>query len=141
MTQVKDLMESGMESISADATLQEAATKMKDVNCGFLPVGTADQPEGIITDRDIVIRAIAEGHNPSTERVRDYMTANICSVEDSETIEDAANKMHENHVSRLVVKDTDGKLCGVLTFGRILRQDRDQNETKNVVNLVTGKVA
>lgn len=141
MTQVKDLMESGMESISADATLQEAATKMKDVNCGFLPVGTADQPEGIITDRDIVIRAIAEGYNPSTERVRDYMTANICSVEDSETIEDAANKMHENHVSRLVVKDTDGKLCGVLTFGRILRQDRDQNETKNVVNLVTGKVA
>jgi CBS domain-containing protein len=141
MTQVKDLMESGMQSISPDATLQEAAMKMKEINCGFLPVGTADQPEGIITDRDIVIRAIAGGHNPSTESVRDYMTANVCSVEETETIEDAANKMHENRISRLVVKDADGKLCGVLTFGRIIREDKDSNETNNIVNLATGKVA
>jgi predicted transcriptional regulator len=69
------------------------------------------------------------------------MTANVCSVEETETIEDAANKMHENRISRLVVKDADGKLCGVLTFGRIIREDKDSNETNNIVNLATGKVA
>ena len=139
--QVKDLMESNAVLIDPGATLAEAARKMKDIDCGFLPVGSGDSPEGIITDRDIVIRAIAEGRDPGRERVRDYMTAEICACRESDTLEGAAKAMNENSVSRLVVEDNAGKICGVLTFGRIIRSNDDKAETSNVVEQATGKAA
>lgn len=141
LKQVKDLMESETVMIGPDATLTEAARKMKDVDCGFLPVGTGKSPEGIITDRDIVIRAIAEGKDPGRERVRDYMTAEICACRESDTLEGAARMMNENEVSRLVVEDNAGNICGVLTFGRIIRSNNDKEETSNVVEQATGKAA
>lgn len=138
-TQVKDLMESQVVLIDPEATLQEAANKMKKVDCGFLPVGTDGALEGIITDRDIVIRAIAEGKNPSQEKVRDYMTEEVCCCAESDTIEDAAGKMSEYEVSRLVVEDNDGNACGVLTFGRIIRENQNKEETSEIVERATGK--
>jgi CBS domain-containing protein len=138
---VNELMESDMAQISPDATLEQAARKMKEVDCGFLPVGEGDMPEGIITDRDIVIRAVAEGRNPSETKVRDCMTANICCCGKEDTLEDAAGKMSENKVSRLLVKDGDGMVCGILTFGRLIRGNRDAEETSAVVEKATGKAA
>lgn len=139
--QVKDLMESEAVMIRPDATLQEAAAKMKEAGCGFLPVGTAESPQGIITDRDIVIRAVAEGKDPSREKVRDYMTTDVCVCRESDTLEGAAKTMGDNSVSRLVVEDNNGKMCGVLTFGRLIRSNNNKDETSNVVEQATGKAA
>lgn len=139
--QVKELMETDLELISPDATLEEAARKMKERDCGFLPVGDKDDPEGIITDRDIVIRAIAEGKNPAEEKVRAYMTDEVCACRDNDTLENAAQAMSENNVSRLVVKDSHDKICGVLTFGRIIRSNDNKQETSKVVEKATGKAA
>jgi CBS domain-containing protein len=139
--QVKELMETDMELVSPDATLEEAARKMKDCGCGFLPVGSDHTPEGIITDRDIVIRAIAAGKNPAREKVRDYMTGEVCGCKETDTLEDAAKIMSEYSVSRLVVKDGSDKTCGVLTFGRIIRSNNDKQETSDVVEKATGKAA
>ena len=72
-TQVKDLMEKTLTKISSEDSLYEASKKMKEANCGCLPVGTRDKLEGVITDRDIVTRCIAEGHNPADKKVWDYM--------------------------------------------------------------------
>ena len=141
MTYVKDLMESGMANISGDASLSDAAQLMKQNNCGFLPVGSETDPMGVITDRDIVLRALSEGKDPSKEKVRDYMTGNICTVPDSSRLEEAANIMRENHVSRLIVTDENGTPCGVLSFGRILRSDEDRTEAGSVVEIATGKAA
>lgn len=138
---VRELMETEMEWISPDATLEEAAQKMKERGCGFLPVGDENAPEGIITDRDIVIRAIAEGKDPTGEKVRDCMTDDVCSCEENDTLEDAAKIMGENRVSRLVVKDEEGKMCGVLTFGRIIRSDTSSQETSTVVEKATRRAA
>lgn len=138
-TQVKNLMESQPVCINPDATLQEAARKMKDIDCGFLPVGSDSAPEGIITDRDIIIRAISEGKDPTREKVRDYMTSDICSCSESDSLEDAAGKMSENEVSRLVVEDDQGNMCGILTFGRIIRTSQDKTETSEVVERATGR--
>ena len=138
---VKELMETELELISPDATLEEAARKMKECDCGFLPVGEEDRAEGIITDRDIVIRAVAEGKDPSQEKVRDCMTGEVCSCRDTDTLADAAMAMSENSVGRLVVRDGMDRICGVLTFGRIIRTNDDKQETSEVVEKATGKAA
>lgn len=139
--QVKELMEGNLEIISPDATLQEAAQKMKEADCGFLPVGSKDAPEGIITDRDIVIRAVCEGRNPAEEKVRDYMTTDVCSCSETDTLEEAAQLMGDNSVGRLLVTKEEGKICGVLTFGRILRSDENGSEQNGIIERAIGRVA
>ncbi|HEY0901591.1 MAG TPA: CBS domain-containing protein, partial [Micavibrio sp.] len=117
------------------------AQKMKQADCGFLPVGDNNQPIGIITDRDIVIRAIADGKTPTEARVRDYMTDDVCSCKDSDSLADAAHVMSEHKVSRLLVNDASGAICGVLTFGRLIRNNDNRAETSEVVDAATGMAA
>lgn len=140
-TQVKDLMETRTVMVSPTATLAEAAKMMAQENCGFLPVGEDNQPEGVITDRDIVIRCIAEGKDPTSVKVSECMTEEVCTCSDQETLDDAARKMNDNAVSRLVVQTMDGDICGVLTFGRIIRTNDNEQETSEVVQCATGKQA
>lgn len=138
---VKELMETDLERISPEATLEEAARKMKECGCGFLPVGEEDSAEGIITDRDIVIRAVAEGKDPTRVTVRECMTGEVCVCKETDTLEEAAKIMSENNISRLVVKNDSENICGVLTFGRIIRTNDNPQETSAVVECATGKKA
>lgn len=140
-TKVKELMTENPVIISKSNTLQEAAEKMKTIDCGFLPVGTIDRLEGIITDRDIIIRAIAEGKDPSKEMVKNYMTVAAYGCNEDDFLEDAANKMREHKVSRLVVRNHQGKVTGVLSFGGILRKNADADEVANVVKHAIHTVA
>jgi predicted transcriptional regulator len=140
-TKVKDLMKENPIIIPASTTLKEAAQKMKSVDCGVLPVGTWDNLEGMITDRDIVIRAVAEGVDITSAQVRDYMTSDVFYCSESDTLAQAAEQMRKNDVSRLVVKDASGKACGILTFGRILREDENLKEIGKVVECAVGKKA
>lgn len=136
---VKDFMTRDPVIVSPDDSLQEASRKMKEVGCGILPVGTKDKIEGMITDRDIVIRALAEGRDPASEKVRSYMTNDVYSCTENESVQDAAAKMRECGVGRLVVMDGSGKVCGIVTFGAILRKDQDSNEVLEVVECATGR--
>jgi CBS domain-containing protein len=138
---VQELMETRLKTISPDATLEEAARMMKESDCGFLPVGEQHDPQGIITDRDIVIRAIAEGKDPSMLSVSECMTDQVCCCNENDTLVDAADKLNRNNVSRLVVKNEGGQVTGVLSFGRIIRSNEDKQETSNVVSHATGKAA
>jgi CBS domain-containing protein len=138
-TQVKDLMEKTLVMANPDDTLEEASRKMKENDCGYLPVGTEDKLAGVITDRDIVVRAIAGGADPVEEKVRDYMTTLVHSCHAEDTLAQAAETMHENNVSRLVVLDEKDKVCGILSFGRILRDHDDIDEVKEIVASATGK--
>lgn len=138
--QVRELMESDLVTVSPDATLKEAAQKMKEADCGFLPVAQdSGPPQGIITDRDIVVRAIADGKEPEEQKVGDYMSREIYACRDTDTLEDAATIMRDHNVSRLVVRDENNQICGVLTFGRIIRSDEDREETSEVVDIATGR--
>lgn len=141
MTKVQDLMEAHPTMVRPDATIAEAASMMKSAACGFLPVGENNKPEGIITDRDIVMRCIAEGKDPKKQLVRDCMTEDVCACSEKDSLEDAARKMNDNAVSRLVVQTMDGEICGVLTFGRIIRSNDNQSETSEIVQWATGKAA
>jgi CBS domain-containing protein len=139
-TKVKDLMTSNIEIIPPDFTLKEAAQKMEQVSCGVLPVGTKDSLEGIITDRDIVLRAVAKGEDVNTAKVENYMTAEkLCYCSENDTAEDAAELMRKDRVNRLLVKDESGRLSGIITFGRIIREDDDLQEIANVIQNAVGE--
>ena len=79
---IKEVMTSGVECVRPETTLQEAAAKMKSFNVGPLPVCEGDRPVGIVTDRDIVIRAISEGRDPRTTTIRDVMTKDVVTVQE-----------------------------------------------------------
>lgn len=140
-TKVKELMTADPVIISADTTLMEAAQKMKMIECGVLPVGSWEKLEGIITDRDIVIRAVADGLDMASSKVRDFMTAEVFYCNEEATLAEAAEEMRRHKVSRLAVKDDSGKACGIITFGAILRKDDSLREIGNVVECAVGKKA
>jgi len=140
-SKVKTVMKYDPHIISPENTLKEAAQKMASVGCGALPVATQDNPMGMITDRDIVIRAVAKGKDVNTEKVRDYMTSELffCNADDS--LEEAAEQMHRNHVSRLAVIDKHGKITGMLSFGGILRKHSDTREIADITLCAVSKKA
>lgn len=137
-TQVKELMTPNPVMISPDATLQEAAQKMEQCDCGILPVGSDRDIQGMITDRDIVIRAVSKGKNAAEAKVKDCMTKEVHSCGETKTLKEAADIMSEHHVSRLLVKDTNDNLVGILSLGAILRKDTDLEELAEVVEHARG---
>jgi len=139
-TKVKDLMKPEPVTVSSDITLQEAAWQMQLTNCGILPVGEY-APEGIITDRDIVLRAVAKGKDVTKERVRDYMTRNVFFCSEDDTLEQAARIMHEHHVNRVLVRDSTGRQSGVLSFGCILRKSHQMEDIHKVLECTVEKKA
>jgi CBS domain-containing protein len=116
--QVKDVMTIDVECISPDTTLREAAQKMKELDIGSLPIcGDDDRLAGIVTDRDITVRAVAEGLDPSRAQVGDIMTPNIIYCFEDQDISDAAHMMEQNQIRRLVVLNRDKRLVGFLSLG------------------------
>lgn len=136
---VSDVMSKNPVIISGKSSLQEASEMMKAVDCGFLPVGTADRIEGVITDRDIIVNAIAENKTPSEEQVKDYMTVAAYGCNEDDFLEDAAKKMKDHKVSRLIVRNHGGEVVGILSFGSILRYEAKTDDITNVVKHVLYK--
>lgn len=141
VTKVKELMTPHPLLISPGATLEQAAKKMETINCGALPVGTENKLSGMITDRDIVIRALAHGKNPATEKVSSCMTKDVYACNENDSLEDAAATMHKYKVSRLVVKDKEGKVTGILSFGGLLRNEADPKEIADVIKHCSGPIS
>src|SRR6266404_2600668 len=101
---VSDVMTRGAECISPEATLQEAAERMKALDVGSLPVCSAkDRLVGMVTDRDITVRSVSDGRDPKTDRVRDVMTPKVFYCFDDQLVADAARQMEDSQVRRLVV--------------------------------------
>lgn len=120
---VKEVMTPSLECLSSDETLQNAAKKMKERDIGALPILKDDSLAGFITDRDIVIRAIAENRDPASTQVADIMTENVITCTEDQDLKDAANLMEENQIRRLVVVGADKRPCGILAQADIARQD------------------
>ncbi len=117
--QVGTVMTREVETVTPHSTLQEAAAKMKALDIGILPVCEGGRLLGMITDRDITIRAVAHGHDPFGDRVRDVMTPFVITCYEDQDIDEAARLMREKEVRRLVVLDRGGQLAGVLSLDDI----------------------
>jgi len=125
--QVKDVMTKGAECVGPDATLQEAARKMKGLDVGPLPVCDNDRLVGMLTDRDITVRAVAEGKDPRSTRVREAMTEGIYYCFEDDDVADAAKLMRERQVRRLVVLNPDKRMAGIVSLGDLAVETGDEH--------------
>ncbi|MDP3841917.1 MAG: CBS domain-containing protein [Oxalobacteraceae bacterium] len=116
MKTLKELMSPDVQVISADETIEQAAQQMREGNFGMLPVAENDRMIGAISDRDIAIRAIADGKDPST-KVRDVMSEGIVWAYKDDSVEHAAELMSEHQIRRLPIVNAEKRLVGILALG------------------------
>jgi CBS domain-containing protein len=139
--QVKDVMTSDVECVSPDTTLREAAQKMNELDVGPLPIcGDDDRLAGIVTDRDITVRAVAAGLDPSTAQVRDIMTPNIIYCFEDQEISDAAHMMEQNQIRRLVVLNRDKRLVGIVSLGDLAVDTGDEQLAGHTLEAISEPV-
>jgi CBS domain-containing protein len=123
---VKDLMNNHVESVLPNSTVLQAAKKMRDLNVGIIPViNESGNIEGLLTDRDIVVRVLADELNPSNTSVREVMTADIQFCSENSSIEEAAKIMERHKIRRILVKN-DGKITGIISLGDIALNVKEQ---------------
>jgi CBS domain-containing protein len=116
--QVKDVMTRGVECATPHDTIAQAAHKMRRMDIGSLPIcGDDDRLAGMITDRDITIRATADGCVPGETPVAEAMTRGIVYCFEDQDITDAASLMEEKQIRRLVVLDRSKRLVGIVSLG------------------------
>lgn len=119
MKQVKDVMTKDVEIINPNDSLKDAAEKMRTLNVGPLPVCDGDRLKGIITDRDIVVRAVSQGMDPNKTQVSQAMTDEIEYVYENDDIGTVARKMKDEQIRRLLVVNQDKRLVGIVSLGDI----------------------
>jgi CBS domain-containing protein len=115
---VKFIMTLDVEWVSDDTSIQEAARLMKTLDVGSIPVRRADgEIVGMLTDRDLAIRAAAEGLDPITTKVRDVMTVDVVYCYEDQDVQDAVRLMEGLQLRRLLVLNRDNQLAGILSLG------------------------
>lgn len=114
---IQELMTPDVELVRPDDSLQTAAKMMADLETGALPVGENDRLVGMITDRDITVRAVAEGRDPGKTIVREAMSSGIKFCFEDEESEAVALKMGQWQVRRLPVLNRDKRLVGIVSLG------------------------
>lgn len=116
---VKEAMTPNAEGIQSDATVLKAAQEMTRLNVGALPVFNGDKPAGIVTDRDVVTRALGLQLNPAHTSVGEIMTKQLLACNENTSLEEAAAMMRDNKVRRLIVEDDKEMVTGIITLGDI----------------------
>ena len=106
-----------VESVKPDSPVKEAATRMKAADIGFLPIHDGKKLHGVVTDRDITVRAVAEGRDLRLTTTRDIMTDHVHVCVEDDSVEQAARVMEESKIRRLVVVDRDKQMVGVVSLG------------------------
>jgi CBS domain-containing protein len=121
---IRDVMTSDPQTVPADATLQDAAREMKG-DIGAVLVEDNGNVAGILTDRDIVVRAIAEGRDPSSTKVSDVATRDVKTLTPDSSVEDAIRIVREHNVRRIPVVE-DGRPAGIVSIGDLaIERDSD----------------
>lgn len=133
--QAKEVMTTRPEYLNADASIREVAELMRDTDSGFEPLVRGAKVEGVVTDRDIVIRGIAEGKNPEDNATDIATHAALYTFSDTDVV-DVLKNMQEQKVQRLLVlKSQDQKdLMGIITVGDIADQCKDDAVIRELVN-------
>jgi len=117
---LKEIMTSDVEVIHPTDTLQAAAQKMRDRDIGFLPVCDGDRLIGVLTDRDLIVRALAEGIDAKVMMGRELITSPAIYCFDDQSVDEAAKLMHDNQIRRLIVLNKDDKrMVGVVSLGNL----------------------
>ncbi|HSR64877.1 MAG TPA: CBS domain-containing protein [Xanthomonadaceae bacterium] len=134
---IRSVMTANPACCGREATLQEVAQLMKRNDCGQIPVvDDGNKPVGVITDRDIAVRAVAEGTDTRNATAADYMSAPVATVRDNSSIDDCYRLMEQNQIRRVVVVDNQGNVAGIVAQADIALSGRDA-KTAEVVKQVS----
>lgn len=136
---VRDVMTKEIDVVDSDASLSEAAEKMLRLDVGFLPVRSGDSIIGLITDRDITIRASAHGLSPTETSVSVAMTSNYVYCFDHQDLVEAAKIMEASEVRRLPVFDREMRFVGVMSLADLAAKAGDEKLAEEVLNLVAAE--
>jgi CBS domain-containing protein len=116
---VKSAMHNGAEWVGPQTSITEVAKKMRKLDVGSIPVGENDRLIGMVTDRDIICRGVANGGDLSKLTARDVMTKGIVYCRDRDSIDEALGVMESKQIRRLPVIDDKKRMVGMLSFGDI----------------------
>jgi CBS domain-containing protein len=118
---IGDIMTRDVEFVEAGMTIAEVAATMGDLSVGALPVGSADDLQGIVTDRDILFRVVAKGLDSNAVTAGEVMTTTIFSCRQEDTVTTALDLMGARNLRRLPVLDADGRVIGLITLSDLSR--------------------
>jgi CBS domain-containing protein len=142
-TMVRDVMTRGVETTPPDATIADVARRMRDLDVGSLPVTDGSRLLGMVTDRDLSVRATAAAKDPNNTRVREVMSPEIAWVFDDEPADAAARVMRERQIRRLPVLDRSDRLVGMVALADLatdLGDDRLKGATLEEISQPSGHV-
>ena len=134
---LKDIMTYESVVVGPEITVQKAAGKMEEYDAGLLPVCDGGRLVGVLTDRDIVTRAIAAGHDPSQTMVRDVMTSHTVWCYEDQDCSEASRLMEEHQIRRLAVLDRQDRLVGIISLGDLEACTGDTTLHRRVIYRVT----
>lgn len=125
---IQDLAREAVVSESPDTPVSELAQRMRDESVGSVVITNDRTPTGIVTDRDLTTRVLAESADPNDQTARDIMTEDLCAVNPSAGFYEAAQVMSENGVRRLPVCDETDELVGIITADDLTELLADENQ-------------
>ena len=126
-TKVREVMTDRPRCVTPETPVSEAARLMKSEDVGSLPILDGDRLVGIVTDRDIVIQAVAEEKDPRGMPVREVASQDVVTVGQDEDLSEALNRMASNQVRRIPVVDDDDRLVGIVTQADVAREAKDKD--------------
>jgi CBS domain-containing protein len=129
---VRDIMTTNFQIATTDMSLRDAARMMRDGDFGYLPVGENERLRGAVTDRDIVVRAVAEGLDPDATTIAEVLSEQIVYCFEDDEIAEAADVMKLEQIRRLAVLNGDKRLVGVVSLGDIARITDDNRLTGDI---------
>jgi CBS domain-containing protein len=138
---VRDVMIPDVLTVDGSATVIEAAQKMQTANVGVLPVVEDGVLRGVVTDRDLVVRAIARGADPATTKVAECATRDIVCARAESTIDEAREVMADYQVGRLPVVDESNRVIGIVTLGSLALRSNERDETLRAAREVSRRSA
>ena len=122
----KDVMTPSPQCCTGETTLNEVANLMVEADCGEIPItDSSNRLVGVITDRDIVCRAVAKGKDPSAMTAAEIMTEPVVCVNEDTTLEDVMSVMEENQIRRVPVVDGSGCCCGIISQADVALNARE----------------
>ncbi|HKC24092.1 MAG TPA: CBS domain-containing protein [Thermoanaerobaculia bacterium] len=135
---VKDVMTPSPAFATPQTSLQDVARMMEENDCGAIPImesGAAGRPVGVVTDRDITIRAVAHGKNPLEIRAGDVMSGPPLTVRADASLDEAVDVMGKSQVRRLIIIDEGGACCGILSQADVAQHAAKRETAKMVAEV------
>jgi CBS domain-containing protein len=125
MTQVSQAMTRGVRTLAPDDTLTKAAQLMEEIDTGVVPVCDGQQLVGLVTDRDIVVRAIAHGRSADDTTLREVMSTDLSWCYEDQAVEEVLDQMRDAQIRRMPVLDRNKQLVGILSLGDVAAKAHD----------------